>query len=112
MKDELVNKFNTDDFNQGSAISKIKYYNAKSLIVQHLPIKERQKKIEINRKRNSYIKDHLTSADIQEIVRIGGRVKEFYEGVIYRENYKVSRIRKVIDKLFALRLKYKHELQR
>ena len=67
---------------------KIKYYNPKNLIVQHLPVEEREKKIEINRMRNEYIIDHLTSVDIQ-IVKIGGKVLEIYEGVIYRENFKV-----------------------
>ena len=109
MNDELVEKFNTRNFNQGSAILKIKYYNPKNLIVQHIPIKEKEKKIEINRMRNVYIVDYLTSVDIQEIVKIGGKVIEIYEGVIYRENFKVSPFRKVIDKLFALRQKYKDE---
>ena len=59
--------------------------------------------------RNGYIIDTLTSVDIQEIVKIGGKVIEIYEGVIYRENFKVSPFRKVIDKLFALRQKYKDE---
>ena len=57
--------------------------------------------------RNGYIVDHLTSVDIQEIVKIGGKVIEIYEGVIYRKNFKVSPFRKVFDKLFALRQKYK-----
>ena len=109
MNDELVEKFNTRNFNQGSAILKIKYYNPKNLIVQHIPIKEKEKKIEINRMRNGYIVDYLTSVDIREIVKIGGKVIEIYEGVIYRENFKVSPFRKVIDKLFALRQKYKDE---
>ena len=109
MNDELVNKFNTGNFNQGSAILKIKYYNPKNLIVQHLPTKERVNKIEINRMGNGYIIDTLTSVDIQEIVKIGGKVIEIYEGVIYRENFKVSPFRKVIDKLFALRQKYKDD---
>ena len=107
MNDELVNKFNTGNFNQGSAILKIKYYNPKNLIVQHLPIKEREKKIEINRMRNGYIVDTLTSVDIQEIVKIGGEVIEIFEGVIYRENFKINPFRKVIDILFKLRQKYK-----
>ena len=123
MNDELVNKFNTQNFNQGSAILKIKYYNPRDLIVQHLPIKEKIKKdeintlcivdnreipkVEINRMRNGYITDPLTSVDIQEIVKIGGKVIEIYEGVIYRENFKVSPFRKVNDKLFASRQKYK-----
>ena len=34
--------------------------------------------------RNGYIIDHLTSVDIQEIVEIGGKVIEIYEGVIDR----------------------------
>ena len=59
--------------------------------------------------RNAYIIDTLKSVDIQEIVEIGGKVIEIYEGVIYRENFKVSPFRKVIDKLFALRQKYKDE---
>ena len=59
--------------------------------------------------RNGYIIDYLTSVDIQEIVKIGGKVIEIYEGVIYRENFKISRFRSVIDKLFALRQKYKDE---
>ena len=39
MNDELVEKFNIQTFTQGSAILKIKYYNPKNLIVQHLPVK-------------------------------------------------------------------------
>ena len=82
LNDELVEKFNSQTFTQGSAILKIKYYNPKNLIVQHLPVKEKEKKIEINRMKNGYIIDHLTSVDIQEIVKIGGKVIEIYEGVI------------------------------
>ena len=103
MNDELVEKFNTGNFTKGSAVLRIKYYNPKNLIVQHLPVKEKEKKTENNRMRNGYIRDHLTSVDIQEIVKIGAKVIEFYEGVIYRENFKVSPFRNVIDKLFALR---------
>ena len=109
MNDELVEKFNNQTFTQGSAILKIKYYKAKNLIVQHLPVNEKEKKIEINRMGNGYITQVLTSVDFQEIVKIGGKVIEIYEGVIYRENYKVSPFKKVIDKLFELRQKYKEE---
>ena len=59
--------------------------------------------------RNGYIIDTLTSVDIQEILKTGGKVIQIYEGVIYRENFKVSPFRKVIDKLFALGQKYKDE---
>ena len=51
----------------------------------------------------------MTSVDIQEIVKIGGRVIEIFEGVTYRENFKINPFEKVIDNLFALRQKYKDE---
>ena len=72
-------------------------------------MKENVKIIGINRMRKGYTINTLTSVDIQEIVKIGGRVIEIYEGVIYRENFKISPFRKVIEKLFALRQKYKDE---
>ena len=59
--------------------------------------------------RNGYVIDTLTSVDIQKIVEIGGKVTEFYEAVLYRENSKVSPFRKVIDEVFAFRQKYKKE---
>ena len=112
MNDVYVEAFNNQSFNEDgdeSAILTIKYHNPLDLIFQHLPVKEKVKKIEVNRMRNGYIIDTLTSVDIQEIVKIGGKVVEIYEGVIYRENFKVSPFRKVIEKLFALRQKYKDE---
>ena len=109
MNNELVEKFNNQTFHQASAILKIKYYNPKNLIVQHLPVKEKEKKIEINRMRKGYITQVLTSVDIQEIVKIGSRVIEIYKGVIYREIFKINPFEKVIDNLFALRQKYKDE---
>ena len=109
INDELVEKFNNQTFNQGSAILMIKYYNPRDLIVQHLPIKEKVNKMEINRMRNGYIIDTVTSVDIQEIIKIVGKVIEIYEGVIYRENFKISPFRKVIVEIFALRQKYKDD---
>ena len=108
MNNELVEKYNNQTFTRGSAILKIKYYNPKNLIAQHLPVKENEN-VEINRKRNGYITQVLLSVDIQEIVKIEGKVIETYEGVIYRESYKVSPFKKVIDKLFELRKKYKDD---
>ena len=96
-----VEAFNNQTFNQAgdeSAILTIKYYNPPDLIFQHLPVKEKVKNIEVNRIRNGYIVDTLTSVDIQEIVKIGGKVIEIYEGVIYRENFRISLFRKVIKK--------------
>ena len=45
--------------------------------------------------RNGYIIDTLTSVYICEIVEIGGKVNEIYEGVINRENYKVIHLEKL-----------------
>ena len=60
----IVKKLNEGNVTQRSAILKIKYYYPKNLIVQQLPVKEREK-IEIFRMRNGYIIDTLTSVDIQ-----------------------------------------------
>ena len=109
MNDELVKKFNNQTFTQGSAILKIKYYNPKNLIVQHLPVREKEKNFEINRLRNGYITQFLTSVDIQEIVKNVGKVVQIYAGVIYREYFEVSPIEKIIGELFALRRKYEDE---
>ena len=112
MNDVYVEAFNNQTFNQDgdeSAILRIKYYNPRNLIFQHLPVKEKVENVEVNRMRNGYIIDTLTSVDICEIVQIGGKVIQIYEGVIYRENFKISPFRKVIEQLFSLRQKYKDE---
>ena len=117
MNDVYVEAFNNQTFNEDgneSAILRIKYYNPANLIFQHLPVKEKVKNdevknVEVNRMRNGYIIDTLTSVDICEIVKIGGKVIQIYEGVIYRENFRINPFRKVIEKLFALRQQYKDE---
>ena len=58
--------------------------------------------------RSGYIRDTLTSMDIQEIVRIRGKLIQIY-GFIYRENLKMSPFIKFIEKLFASREKYEDE---
>ena len=80
MNDELVENIIHQTFTQGGALLKIKYFNTKNLIVQHLPVKEPVNKMEINCMRNGYIIDTLTSVDIQEIVNIRGKVTEICEG--------------------------------
>ena len=45
----------------------------------------------------------------KESLKNADKVIEIYEGDIYRENYKVSPFRKVIDEIFELRQKYKEE---
>ena len=109
MNDNLIDKYNNQNFTQGSAVLKIKYYNPRNLIVQNLPVTEREKKIEINFMRIGYIVDVLTSVDIQEMFKTGGKIIDFFEGVVYRENFKVSPFEKVLNNLFELRQKYKDE---
>ena len=107
-----VEAFNIQTFNQygdESAILRINYYPSPNLIFQHLPIEEKVKKTEVNRMKNGYISDKLTSVDNYETVKKGGRVIEIYEGVIYGENFKISPFKKDIEKLFALRQKYEDE---
>ena len=109
MNEVYVEAFNIQTFNQDgneSAILKMKYYNPPDLINQHLPIKEKLRNIEVNTMRNGNILDTFTSVDIQEIAEIGGKRIEIYEGIIYRENFRISPLRKVIENLFALRQKY------
>ena len=102
--------FNDKTFNQGgneSGILKLIDYNPPNLIFQHLAVKEEVKNIEVFRMRNGYIIDTLTLVHICEIVEMGGKVIEIYEGVIYRENFNISPFRKVRKKLFTSRQKYK-----
>ena len=107
-----VEAFNKQTFNQdgnGRAFSKRKNYNPPDWIYLHLLIKEKVKKIDVNRMRDGYIVDVLTSVDFQEILKIGRKVIQMYEGVIYRENFKISPSRKVIEKLFGLKQSYEDE---
>ena len=60
--------------------------------------------------RIGYITQVLTSVDVQEIVKIGVRVIEIYEGVTYRKFFRINPFEKVITKMFALRQKYKLEI--
>ena len=110
MNDIYVEAFSIQIFNQDgdeSAILRKKFYNLPNLMFQPLTVKEKVKKIEVNRKRNGYIIYNLTSVGTCERVEIGGKRIEIYEGVFYRENFRISPFRKVIKKLFALRQKYK-----
>ena len=47
MNEKLVKKFYNGNFTKGSAVLKIKYYNPKILIVQRLPVKERERKMKL-----------------------------------------------------------------
>ena len=59
--------------------------------------------------RNGYFIDTLTSVDIKEIVKLGGKVSKIYKGVHYWENFKTSPFTEVFEILFILRLRGKDE---
>ena len=73
MNFEIIEKFNSGNFNWGCAILRVKYYNPPDLKLQRLSVKERVQKIEVNRMRIYYIFDNLTSVDIKENIKIGGK---------------------------------------
>ena len=57
MNDVYVEAFNTRTFNPDGdepAILRIKFYNPPNLVFQHLPVKGKNKKIEVNRMRNGH----------------------------------------------------------
>ena len=66
---------------------KTKYYKPPNLIFQHLPVKGKVENIEVNRVRNGYIADDLTSVDIQQIVKTCSKFIEIYGAVIYQEKF-------------------------
>ena len=87
--DVFVNEFNIQTFNQDdneSGILRLKYYNPPDLLFQHLPVKENVKNIAVNRLRIGFIIDTLKAVDICEIVKIGGKVIQIYEGVIKKNS--------------------------
>ena len=55
-----------------------------------------------------YIIDTSKGVVIQHFVKMGGKVIRTYEGVIYRENFKISPFGKIIEK-FLFQKKYKDE---
>ena len=47
--------------------------------------------------------DTLTSVDIEEFMQTGGKIIEIYEGVFYREKFKVNVFERFNGKLFELK---------
>ena len=59
--------------------------------------------------RKRYTLDTLSSDDMHEIVKIGGKLIENHEGVNHRGNFKITPFRKFIEKMFAVWQKYEDE---
>ena len=89
---DLIQQFNNRTFAQfrdpASAILGVRQYNPKNFIFQKLPVKEyfildgkRYKdKIRIS---NGYKTQLITNVDIDEIVEMGGKACNIYEGILY-----------------------------
>ena len=93
---------------------KVKYHNPENLILQHMAIKEdvyndtENKYKNVNRFRNGDITRRLTSVDIEEVVRVGSVIKEFYEGFIC-ENLDYNPFREYVLDMTAKRNEYKKQ---
>ena len=55
--------------------------------------------------KNGYVIDILTIVDIHEIVKIGGRFIQLYEGVTYRKKFERSLLGKVLEIFFCCETK-------
>ena len=74
MNDEIVEKLNPQTLTQCGAIKKVLCYYPSDLIFQHLLVREKVKKTEINTTRRGCLIDTLISIHIQEIAKLGGKV--------------------------------------
>ncbi|ESO85874.1 hypothetical protein LOTGIDRAFT_167625 [Lottia gigantea] len=77
---EFVKLFNEQKFRPRTAILKVWFEYPKNMFFQHIPAKD---KITFMNK-----EDVLTSVDIQEIVKAGGRIIKILDGIVYEENFK------------------------
>ena len=51
--------------------------------------------------RKGFIIETFTFVDVCDFVKIAGKVIQIIEGVIFRENFKISPFRNLIEKLFV-----------
>ena len=84
---ELPNNGEWKNLNK-TGFFKVSYCKPKEIIFQHMSVEEnafndrKNRCEEINRFRNGDITQHLTSVDIEEIVRSGGYIVKILEGFI------------------------------
>ncbi|ESO91499.1 hypothetical protein LOTGIDRAFT_153941 [Lottia gigantea] len=111
-------KDNKQKFRPRTAILKVWFEYPKKMFFQAIPAKDkitftnRIGKKETGTKirfRNGFCHDVLTSVDIQEIVKSGGKIIKILDGIVYEENFKTPPYRDYILILKGLRNKYKKE---
>ncbi|ESO99336.1 hypothetical protein LOTGIDRAFT_158422 [Lottia gigantea] len=115
---KFVKLFNEQKFIPRTAILKVWFNYPKNMFFQPIPAKDKitftnkEGKKETGSKigfRNGFCSDVLTSVDIQEIVKAGGRIIRILDGIVYEENFKTPPYRDYILILRDLRNKYKRE---
>ncbi|ESO90352.1 hypothetical protein LOTGIDRAFT_164273 [Lottia gigantea] len=115
---EFVKLFNKQKFRPRTAILKVWFEYPKKMFFQPIPAKDKmtftnrigQKETGTKiRFRNGFCHDVLTSVDIQEIVKSGGKIIRILDGIVYEENFKTPPYRDYILILKELRNKYKKE---
>ena len=112
----LCDLFNNNEWKNlnKSGFFKVKYYNPEYLILQHIAVNEevfnesKNKFEHVNRFRNGHITQHLTSVDIEQIVRIGGVILEFIEGFIC-DNLDYNPFTEYVHDLIEKRNQYKKQ---
>ncbi|ESP04427.1 hypothetical protein LOTGIDRAFT_170820 [Lottia gigantea] len=107
--DEIFNVLNEFSETQSdNIIDSFKEYSKSKKIKLLLRTKKVQTGTKI-RFRNGFCHKVLTSVDIQEIVKAGGRIIRILDGIVYEENFKTPPYRDYILILRDLRNKYKQE---
>ncbi|ESP04710.1 hypothetical protein LOTGIDRAFT_170546 [Lottia gigantea] len=115
---EFLKPFNEQEFRPRTAILKVWFEYPTNMFFQPIPAKDkitftnRIGKKETGTKigfRNGFCHDVLTSVDIQEIVKAGGRIIKLLDGIVYEENFKTPPYRDYILILRDLRNKNKRE---
>ncbi|ESO84692.1 hypothetical protein LOTGIDRAFT_168560 [Lottia gigantea] len=115
---EFVKLFNEQKFRPKTAILKVWFEYPKNMFFQPIPAKDKitytnkEGKKETDTKirfTNGFCHDVLTSVDIQEIVKAGGRIIRILDGIVYEEIFKTPPYRDYILILRDLRNKYKRE---
>ncbi|ESP05396.1 hypothetical protein LOTGIDRAFT_152246 [Lottia gigantea] len=116
--EEFVKLFNEQKFRPRTAILKVWFKYPTNMFFQPIPAKvnitftNKEGKKETGTKirfRNGFCSDVLTSVDIQEIVKSGGKIIKILDGIVYEENFKTPPYRDYILILKELRNKYKKE---
>lgn len=106
---EILNKFNTQTFRPKTGIFKILYEYPNDMFFTPIFCKDSVNKIEVLRSRTGKCCDILTSVDIQEIVRCGGRIIKIFDGIVFEENFEVNPFREFVLELYVLKAKFKRE---